>query len=88
MAQFQALVLVLCVLTSAICAALLFRHYAKVRTRLLLWSACCFALLTANNLFVLADVVLFPDIYLMPFRQVSSLAAVIVLLCGFIWETN
>lgn len=88
MAQLQALVLVLCVLTSAICAALLFRHYAKVRTRLLLWAACCFALLTANNLFVLADIVLFPEIYLMPFRQVSSLAAVIVLLCGFVWETN
>jgi hypothetical protein len=88
MAQFQALVLVLCVLTSAACACLLFRHYARVRTRLLLWSACCFALLTANNLFVLADIVLFPDVYLLPFRQVSSLAAVAVLLCGFIWETN
>lgn len=88
MAQLQAFVLVLCVLTSATCAALLFRHYARVRTRLLLWSACCFALLTANNLFVLADIVLFPDIYLMPFRQLTSLAAVAVLLCGFIWETN
>jgi hypothetical protein len=88
MANFQVLVFVLCVLTSAICAALLFRHYAKVRTRLLLWSAFCFALLTANNLFVLADIVLFPDINLTPFRQFSSLAAVTVLLCGFIWETN
>ena len=88
MAHFQALVLVLCVLTSAGCAILLFRHYGKVRTRLLLWSACCFALLTANNLLVLADIVLFPEIYLMPFRQLSSLAAVTILLCGFIWETN
>jgi len=88
MAHFQALVLVLCVLTSATCAALLFRHYAKVRTRLLLWSACCFALLTANNLFVLADIVLFPEVYLLPFRQISSLGAIAVLLYGFIWETN
>ena len=88
MAEFQVIVLVLCLLTSATCAALLYRHHGRVRTRLLLWSACCFALLTANNLFVLADIVLFPDINLTPLRPMTSLAAVTVLLCGFIWETN
>ena len=85
---FQTAVFLLCFATSAACAGLLFRQYARTRARLLLWSALCFAGLTVNNLFVVLDMVVLPDVFLLPARQLSSLAAVSVLLYGFIWETD
>ena len=85
---FPTLVYVLCFLTSALCAVLLVRAYRRTRTRLLLWSAVSFVLLAVNNLFVVLDLVLFPDVNYLPHRYVSALAAVGVLICGFIWEAE
>jgi hypothetical protein len=82
------LVYSLCFLTSAICAALLFRSYIRTRTRLLLWSALAFVCLAVNNFFVLGDMILFPDFNLLMFRYVAALAAVCVLIYGFIWEVE
>ena len=42
----------LCLLTSGLCAALLFRSYSRSRQPLLLWSALCFLLLAIANLLV------------------------------------
>ncbi len=83
-----ALVYSLCFLTSAICAALLLRSYTRTRTRLLLWSAIAFICLAVNNFFVLGDMILFPDFNLLTFRYVAALAAVCVLIYGFIWEVE
>jgi hypothetical protein len=83
-----ALVYSLCFATSAICAALLLRSYFRTRTRLLLWSAIAFVCLAVNNFFVLADLILFPDINLLAFRYAAALAAVCVLIYGFIWEVE
>jgi hypothetical protein len=83
-----ALIYLLCLLTSAACAGLLARAYRRTRAPLLLWSALCFGLLALNNLFVVADMILFPDTDLTLLRQSSSLAAVGVLLYGFIWEVE
>jgi hypothetical protein len=85
---FQTAVFLLCLATSAACAWLLFRQYARTGARLLLWSALCFAGLTVNNFFVVLDLIVLPDLYLLPARALSSLAAVSVLLYGFIWETD
>jgi hypothetical protein len=85
---FQTAVFLLCLATSAACALLLFRQYARTRARLLLWSALCFAGLTVNNLFVVLDIIILPDVFLLPWRGLSSLAAVSVLLYGFVWETD
>jgi hypothetical protein len=82
------LVYTLCFVTSALCAALLIRAYVRTRTRLLLWSAASFVFLAVNNFFVLGDLVLFPDVNLLPFRQVTALLAVGVLIYGFIWEVE
>ncbi|MBC6983532.1 hypothetical protein H8B08_17435 [Caulobacter sp. 17J80-11] len=71
-----------------VCAALLVRSYLRTRTRLLLWSALCFVLLALNNLFVVGDMILLPSVDLTLGRQLSALAAVCVLLYGFIWETE
>ncbi len=82
------LVYALCILTSAACAALLFASYARTRTRLLFWSALSFAFLAANNILVLADMVVFPEIYLLPYRHLAAFAAVGVLIYAFIWEAE
>lgn len=78
----------LCLIASALCAALLFRSYGRSRQRLLLWSALCFSLLAVNNLLVVLDMVIFPTIDFTAGRQASALAAVAVLLYGFIWEVD
>jgi hypothetical protein len=85
----QAAIYLLCLVTSAGCAYLLVRSYRETRTRLLLWSALCFVLLALNNLLVFIDLVLLPvTIDLIPLRQLASLAAVGVLLFGFVWESE
>jgi hypothetical protein len=84
----EAIIYLLCVATSLLCAYLLARAYRRGRTKLLIWSALCFALLALNNLVVAADVLLLPTIDLTVLRLATSLAAVVVLLYGFIWEVR
>lgn len=83
-----AAVYVLCLLTSASCAGLLLKSWSHSRSKLLLWTALSFVLLAANNAFLVADLVLFPDAYLWPWRQATALGSVCVLLYGFIWEVE
>ena len=83
-----AIVYVLCLATSVVCAGLLVRSYLRTRSSLLLWSALCFVLLALNNLFVVGDMILLPSMDLTLGRQITALAAVCVLLYGFIWETQ
>lgn len=83
---FPAAVYVLCFLTSSACAWLLGRSYLKTRTRLLLWSSVCFLLLAGNNLLLVLDLLVIPDVNLRIGRLLLSLAAVSVLLFGFIWD--
>jgi hypothetical protein len=82
------LVYILCFATSSICAALLMRSYVVTRTRLLLWSAIAFVCLAVNNFFVLADMILFPDVNLLWARYPAAFAAVCVLIYGFVWEAD
>jgi hypothetical protein len=51
-----------------------------------MWSGSCFVLLAANNLLVIFDILVLPDINLRLYRLVLSLAAALVLLFGFIWD--
>ena len=81
-------VYLLCLLTSVGCAVLLQRAWRRSRAPLLLWSAAAFALLALNNLFVVADLLLVPQVNLIAFRHASALGAVAVLLYGFIWEAD
>jgi hypothetical protein len=85
--MIPAMVYVLCALTSAMCAALLFRQYRRNRERLLLWSSLAFLGFTANNALVFADLVMLPDISLAVMRAMAAVVAVTVLVCGLIWET-
>ena len=82
------IVYVACALTSALCAALLVRGYLRNRVRLLLWSALCFVGLTVNNVLLVVDERVVPDVSLQILRDVSGLAAIGVLLFGLIWESR
>lgn len=82
------LVYTLCLAASVLCAALLLQTWRQTRSRLLFWTALGFGCLAVNNLFLVADLVLFPDIELWPGRLIPSVAAVAVLLYGFIWEAE
>ena len=84
-----ALVYILCFATSLLCALLLARSWGKTRSALLFWTALCFSLLAVNNALLVADRLIFPDtVDLRLWRQLTSLAAVGVLLYGFIWEAE
>ena len=77
----------LCTLTSLACAWLLLAGYRRTRHRLLFWSGLCFCAMTVNNFLLTLDKIVFPTtIDLLPWRLVSALVAVLLLLCGLIYE--
>jgi hypothetical protein len=81
------IVYVLCTLTSLACAWLLFRGYTRTRTRLLMWSALCFAGLSANNAVLFVDNIIFrtgPDLSV--WRLLPALVGVALLCYGLIEE--
>jgi hypothetical protein len=77
-----------CMLTALLCAFLLFRAYSRSRHRLLMWSGLCFAGLTLNNLFLVFDKLVFPDIDFSIARSASALFAMAVLLWGLVWDSE
>ena len=85
---FPTLVYSLCFATSALCAFLLGRSFRKTRTRMLFWSAFCFALLAVVNGIVILDMLVFPASDLRALRLWLTLVAVAVLLFGFIWDED
>jgi hypothetical protein len=85
-ALFPAIVYLLCFATSAACFWLLLAGWRRTRARLLLWSSLCFFFLAANNLLVVLDLLVFPDADMRLERLLLALAAVSILLFGFIWS--
>jgi hypothetical protein len=83
-----AAVYILCLATSAVCAGLLLRAFFATRSKLLLWTALSFVLLALNNLFLVGDLVVLRGVDLWPMRQAAAVAAIAVLLYGFIWESE
>ena len=83
---FPTAVYLLCFLTAGACALLLARTYWRTGMRLLLWSALCFLFLAGNSLVVILDLLVFREADLSLVRTLFSLAAVCVLLFGFIWD--
>lgn len=78
----------LCALTSLACAVLLWRGWLRTRTHLLFWSAVCFVLQTGNNILLVLDKELLPDVDLRLPRLLVAFAAACVLLFGLIWEED
>ena len=85
---FPTAVYLLCFATSAACALLLARSYRRSGARLLFWSGLCFLFLAGNNLVVIFDLLLLPDTDFRLVRHLLALAALGVLLFGFIWDVE
>lgn len=85
---FPAIVYFLCFATSAACAWLLGRSYRSTGARLLLWSALCFFFLALNNLLVFVDLLVIRNVDLRLGRLLLALAAIGILLFGFVWEAE
>jgi Family of unknown function (DUF5985) len=78
----------LCALTAALCTYLLLQAYRRGKYPLLLWSGICFAGLTLNNLLLVLDKLVFPEVDLSVWRTSVALLAMTVLLYGLIWDTE
>ncbi len=86
--MFAIIVYVLCAATSGLCAVLLLRGYAKSRARLLFWSGLCFAGLALNNLLLVIEVRVVPEIDLSLWRTIPALIGISLLVYGLVWETR
>ena len=83
---FPTAVYLLCFLTAGACSLLLARTYWRTGMRLLLWSSLCFLFLAGNALVVILYMLVLKNVDLSLVRTALSLAAVGVLLFGFIWD--
>ena len=81
-------VYVLCAATSLCCAALLLRSWWTSKRRLLMWSALCFVGLMLNNVFLVVDKILFPDVDLNLFTKIPAVIGLAIFLFGLIWEAE
>ena len=72
-------VYILCALTGLICAALLARAYRRNPSRLLLYSAVCFAALALNSVLVVVDLMLLPQYDLRVLRIAVAVAGLLLL---------
>ena len=85
---YGTVVYALCALTSAACAVLLLRGYARSRVRLLLWSGTCFIGLALNNIVLFVDMRVLRDMDLSVVRTIPAIAGVLILIYGLVWETR
>ena len=81
-------VYILCALTSLACAILLLRGYRHSRVRLLFWSGLCFVGLALNNILLIVDIEIFPDVDLSLIRSLPALAGVGLLIYGMVWDSK
>lgn len=78
----------LCALTALLCAWLLLQSWRRSGYKLLLWSGLCFAGLTASNLLLIADKLVFRSVDLLPLRLATGVIAIMLLLYGLIWDAE
>jgi len=81
-------VYILCTLTSALCAVLLFREYRRSEVALLLWSALSFGALALSNALVFLDLVVWPTADLAIARSGCFVAATGLLIYGLVWDVE
>lgn len=82
------IVYALCALTSLACTVLLLRGYQRSGARLLLWSGLCFVGLFLNNVMLIVDVHVVPDVDLSIWRSLPVLAGLVLLIYGFVWDAH
>lgn len=81
-------VYLLCAATALSCALLLLRGYGRSRVRLLLWCGLWFLAMTAENVLLFFDLVLFREKDLSAFHVSAAVVGIVLLLYGLIWEVK
>ena len=84
------LVYIVCALTSAACAAMLLRGFLRSRARFLLWSCLCFVMLFINNLLLMIDRIVMPEVTFFPaeWRSAAALVGLSLLVFGLVWDAE
>ena len=78
---------VLCAVTSMLAALVLLRRYRHTPSRLLFWSAVAFCGLAIQNVLVVVDLVMVPQVDLSAGRALVAAVAMLVFVGGLISET-
>jgi hypothetical protein len=78
----------LCALTAFLCAWMLLKAYYTNKYRLLLWGGLCFTGLTVSNVILVMDKIIFPGVDFSTWRYMISLASMVILLYGLIWDSE
>lgn len=82
------MVYLLGVLVTCLCAVLLLHAYTRVRQKLLLWSGLCFVGLSASNILLFVDLVIWPDFSLYTWRLSTAAVSMLLLLYGLVLESD
>ena len=82
------LIYALCALTALVCASLLLHTYRLRRIDFLFWSGLFFVIQACNNVLLIIDKVVFPDVEMAVYRYAIALIAIGVLLYGLILRTE
>jgi hypothetical protein len=80
-------VYIVCAVTSLLCSVLLLKRYGQSRSGLLLWSGVAFLCLTVAGILLFVDLVIVRQVDLMMYRNLATLAGVLVLLSALIADT-
>ncbi len=78
----------LCAITAALCAYLLLRGYSRSRAKLLFWGGVCFLGLALNNVVLIVDRLVLPDVDLTLLRMLPAVLGISALLYGLVLETD
>jgi hypothetical protein len=82
------IIYLLCALTCAGAAVLLWRGFRRSRQRLLYWSALCFFIMGVSNAILVVDLVVVPQIDMLTWRNAINQLALLVLIYGLIFESD
>jgi hypothetical protein len=86
--MMSSLIYGLCAAIALLCAVLLLAAWRRQGHRLLLWSGLCFVGFTINNVLLVLDKIVLPDVDLSVWRTGVALVSIVVLLYGLIWDAD
>jgi hypothetical protein len=76
----------LCMVTALMCAWMLMQAYQRTHYRLLFWCSLFFSIAAMNNVFLVLDKLVLPEVDLTAYRYTVALLGLLVLLPGLILE--
>lgn len=82
------IIYIICALTSIVCSVLLIRAYSRNKVALLLWSGLCFVFLSLNNILLFMDLVIYPDVNITIYRNLTNALAMGLMVYGLVFKSS